>query len=95
MDLLEAIVFPSASFVRSFETMQVNTDDGGVFAGIIRDQDAGQITLALSPEKSMRLPRGNIRHMEPMPVSLMPPGMDQVLTRKELADLITYLEVSQ
>jgi len=33
--------------------------------------------------------------MEPMPVSLMPPGMDQVLTRKELADLITYLEVSQ
>jgi putative heme-binding domain-containing protein len=95
MDLLEAIVFPSASFVRSFETMQVNTDDGGVFAGIIRDQDAGQITLALSPEKSMRVPRGNIRHMEPMPVSLMPPGMDQVLTRKELADLIAYLEASQ
>ncbi|MDP6678309.1 MAG: HEAT repeat domain-containing protein [Verrucomicrobiota bacterium] len=95
MDLLEAIVFPSASFVRSFETMQVNTDDDGVLAGIIRDQDAGQITLALSPEKSMRVPRGNIRHMEPMPVSLMPPGMDQVLTRKELADLIAYLEASQ
>ena len=94
-DLLEAIVFPSASFVRSFETMQVSTDDGGVLAGIIRDQDAGQITLALSPEKNMRVDRGSIRNMEPMPVSLMPAGMNYILSKQELADLIAYLEASR
>jgi putative heme-binding domain-containing protein len=95
MDLLEAIVFPSASFVRSYETMQVSTDDGGVLAGIIRDQDAGQITLALSPEKNMRVERGSIRNMEPMPVSLMPAGMNYILSKQELADLISYLEASR
>ena len=95
MDLLEAIVFPSASFVRSFETMQVSTDDGGVLAGIIRDQDAGQITLALSPEKNMRVERGSIRNVEPMPVSLMPAGMNYILSKQELADLIAYLEASR
>jgi putative heme-binding domain-containing protein len=95
MDLLEAIVFPSASFVRSFETMQLTTDDGGLLAGIIRDQDAGHVTLALSPEKSVRVARGNIRNMEPMPVSLMPAGMNYILSEQELADLIAYLEASR
>jgi len=95
MDLLEAIVFPSASLVRSYETMQLNTRSGGVLAGIIRDRDAGQVTLALSPEKSVRVERGDIRNMEPMPVSLMPAGMNYILTPQELADLITYLEASR
>ena len=95
MDLLEAIVFPSASLVRSYETMQLNTRGGGVLAGIIRDRDAGQVTLALSPEKSVRVERGDIRNMEPIPVSLMPAGMNYILTPQELADLITYLEASR
>jgi len=95
IDLLEAIVFPNVSLVRSFETMQVETRNGRLLAGIVSDQDAGQVTLALSPEKSVRVDRGNILNMEPMHVSLMPPGMEQLLTRQELADLITYLEASR
>jgi putative heme-binding domain-containing protein len=95
MDLLEAIVFPSASFVRSYETMQVSTGDGGVLAGIVSDQDAGQVTLALSPEKSVRVERGNIRNLEPLHVSLMPAGMNTILTQQQLADLIAYLEASR
>ena len=95
MDLLEAIVFPSASFVRSYETMQVSTGDGGVLAGIVSDQDAGQVTLALSPEKSVRVERGNIRNLEPLHVSLMPGGMNTILTQQQLADLIAYLEASR
>jgi len=95
MDLLEAIVFPSASFVRSYETMQVSTGDGGVLAGIVSDQDAGQVTLALSPEKSVRVERGNIRNLEPLHVSLMPGGMNAILTQQQLADLIAYLEASR
>ena len=95
MDLLEAIVYPSASLVRSYETMKVSTGTGDVLAGIIRDQDAGQITLALSPEKIVRVERGNIRKMEPLHLSLMPAGMNYILTPQELADLITYLIASR
>ncbi|HAH99063.1 MAG TPA: dehydrogenase, partial [Verrucomicrobiales bacterium] len=95
LDLLEAIVFPSASFVRSYETMQVSTVDGGELAGIIRNRDKGGVTLALSPDKNMRVDQSNIRNMKPMSVSLMPAGMDQVLNHRELADLIAYLEASR
>ena len=69
--------------------------DGGVLAGIVSDQDAGQVTLALSPEKSVRVERGNIRNLEPLHVSLMPAGMNTILTQQQLADLIAYLEASR
>ena len=95
MDLLEAIVFPSASFVRSYETMQVSTGDDGVLAGIVRDQDAGQVTLALSPEKSVRVERGDIRNMKQLHVSMMPAGMSTILNQQQLADLTAYLEASR
>ena len=74
---------------------RVTTGDGGVLTGIIRDQDAGQVTLALSPEKSERVERGNIENIESLNVSLMPAGMNYILTQQELADLITYLEASR
>jgi len=94
-DLLEAIVFPSASLVRSYETVQVSTGGGDVLAGIIRDQDAGHVSLGISPEKTIRIGRGNIKSIEPLNISLMPPGMDQVLTLQQLGDLIAYLEASR
>ena len=95
MDLLEAIIFPSASLVRSYETMQVSTGGGDVLAGIIRDQGVGHVSLGVSPEKTTRIERGNIRKIEPLNISLMPAGMDQVLTLRELGDLIAYLEASR
>ena len=64
-------------------------------AGIVRDQGAGHVSLGGSPEKTIRIDRGNIKTIEPLNVSLMPAGMDQVLTRQELADLIAYLEASR
>jgi len=95
MDLLEAIVFPGASLVRSYETMQVSLGGGDVLAGIIRDQGAGHVSLGISPEKTTRIERGNIRNIEPLNISLMPAGMDQVLTLQQLSDLIAYLEASR
>ena len=95
MDLLEAIIFPSASLVRSYETMQVSTGGGDVLAGIIRDQGVGHVSLGVSPEKTTRIERANIRNIEPLNISLMPAGMDQVLTLRELGDLIAYLEASR
>ena len=35
-DLLEAVVFPSASFVRSYEPMTISTHSGQVYNGIVR-----------------------------------------------------------
>jgi putative heme-binding domain-containing protein len=81
--------------VRSYETMQVSTGGGDVLAGIVQDQGVGYVSLGVSPEKTIRIERDNIRNIEPLNISLMPVGMDQVLTLQELADLIAYLEASR
>ena len=38
-DLLESILYPSLSFVRSYEPMQIITQDGKTINGVIRDEN--------------------------------------------------------
>lgn len=91
-DLLEAIVFPSVSFVRSYEAVSVVTKDGEVVSGIIRDQNSLSIQLATNATDVKTILRSDIEEMQPSPVSIMPSGFDQQLTPQDLADLIAYLK---
>jgi putative membrane-bound dehydrogenase-like protein len=90
-DLLEAIVFPSASLVRGYEPYRVTTRDGKVYSGVIRRETADAIVLATGPAAEARIPRSAIEEMEPGKVSVMPQGLDTQLSRQELADLVAYL----
>jgi putative heme-binding domain-containing protein len=91
-DLLEAIVFPSASFVRSYEPMIVRLKGGEEVLGILRSENPEMLTLATGPATERRIERASVAEMLPGTTSLMPPGMDQVLTRQELADLLAFLK---
>jgi putative heme-binding domain-containing protein len=91
-DLLEAIAFPSASFVRGYEPMLLKTKAGEQLNGVILNETATHFQLSLGPALERRVPRNDIVEMKPGPVSLMPAGLDRVLTRQELADLIAFLK---
>ena len=91
-DLLEAIVFPSASFVRSFEPIAVATSDGKVFNGLIRGETADELILATGVNQEARVARREIEEMRPSTVSVMPAGLDQQLSPQELADLVAFLK---
>ena len=91
-DLLEAIAFPSASFVRGYEPMLLKTKSGEQLAGVILSETATHFELSLGPALERRVPRSDIVEMKPGPVSLMPAGLDRVLTKQELADLIAFLK---
>lgn len=90
-DLLEAIVLPSASFVRSDEPVVVLTDDGRSFAGIIREETAAEVMLQTSATATERIPRDGIESLQAGTVSLMPKGYDTLLTPQEVADLVAFL----
>jgi putative heme-binding domain-containing protein len=91
-DLLEAIVFPSVSFVRSFESVAVATQDGKVYNGLIRGESADELILATGVNQEARIARREIEEMRPSTVSVMPAGLDQQLTPQELADLVAFLK---
>lgn len=94
-DLLEAILFPSASFVRSYEPVQVRTRRGQVHNGVVKEETPTHLTLTLSATEEVRLARKEVEELHPGKVSIMPAGLDKVLTPQELADLVAFLKACQ
>ncbi len=91
-DLLEAVVYPSASFVRSYEPMSVLTTAGVVHNGIVRKDAPDEVILVTSAKDTVRIPRDEIEEMVPGTVSIMPTGLDEQLSAQDLADLVTFLK---
>jgi len=94
-DLLESIVFPSASFVRSYEPVLVTLKDGKAHNGLIRQDGPDEILLATGINQEVRIARKDIDEIQPSKVSIMPAGLDQQLSGQELADLIVFLKACQ
>jgi putative membrane-bound dehydrogenase-like protein len=91
-DLLESIVYPSASFVRSFEPYLVQTKSDETFSGVLKKDAADEVVLATGPGAEVRIARSNITDIRPGTVSVMPAGLEQQLTKQELADLLAFLK---
>ena len=91
-DLLEAILLPSASFARGFESKMVTTRSGRVYSGVIRGETEKDITLYTSDQKEFRIKRAEIDTMEPSDVSIMPAGLERTLTSDDLRDLLAFLK---
>jgi putative heme-binding domain-containing protein len=91
-DLLESIIYPSSSFVRSYEPMIVATKSGEEHSGVLRRDSPEEIVLATGPEVEVRVPRAEITEMRPGTASLMPQGLEEQLSRQELADLLAFLK---
>ena len=91
-DLLESIVYPSASFVRSYEPVIVLTKSDEEFSGVLRKDAADEIVLATGPNTEVRVARSDIAEMRPGRVSVMPAGLDEQLSRQELSDLVAFLK---
>jgi putative membrane-bound dehydrogenase-like protein len=94
-DLVESIVYPSASFVRSYEPYTVTTKSGDVVGGLLRKDSPEEVILAAGPGAETRIPRREIAEMAPGTVSIMPQGLDALMTKQELADLITFLKTTR
>ncbi len=90
-DLLESILFPSASFVRSFEPVIVSTKDQKTYSGIPKKDAPDEMILILAADKEVHIPRDDIDEIRPGKVSIMPDGLDKQLNPQELADLIAFL----
>ena len=93
-DLLEAIVFPSASFVPGFEIYTATTP-GDRISGVLKSQSRDAVVLVTGPNEVIRIPRSQIKNLSRSNVSLMPEGFDENLTRVELTDLLAFLQAEK
>jgi putative heme-binding domain-containing protein len=91
-DLLEAIIYPSASFARGYRSYSVVTGSGKVHTGLIERQSSNELVLKTRDLKQLRIPTSEIDELVESPVSIMPKGLETVLTENELRDLLAYLQ---
>ncbi len=90
-DLLEAVLYPSASVGQGFETYVIQTSGGQTVTGLVTRRTAAAIFLRTPDQKDIRLATADIEQMKPSPVSIMPGGLENTMTNDQLRDLIAYL----
>lgn len=89
--VLRDIVSPSAALNPDHITYTAEMADGRVYTGILRDGGPGQVILLDASGGQTVLDRGKIESLTPSKTSLMPAGIDKVLSREQMEDLLTFL----
>jgi putative heme-binding domain-containing protein len=91
-DLLESIVFPSASIVRDYESYVVLTVEGRAIAGLVLNESADAIEIQQTNGEKVRLQQSDIERITPSTVSIMPAGLEEALSEADLLDVVKYLQ---
>ncbi len=94
-DLLEAILFPSVRFAQSYQPVRILTTDGQVYNGLITNENANEIDLLIAADKTVRIASDTIEERKTSTVSVMPAGLEEVIGRQDIADLIALLQASK
>ncbi len=89
--LLEAIMFPNARLEQSYQSTRVLTVDGQIYNGLIRRRSGESIELQLNAERLVVIATEDIDRLEPSSVSVMPSGMNELLSLEEISDLMALL----
>lgn len=91
-DLLESIIFPSATLVRQYEPYTLLTTTGRTYSGLVVRDTAESITIQQTVGAPVTVPRTDVDQFLPATVSIMPKGIDEALTPQQIADLVAWLQ---
>jgi len=91
-ELVESILKPDAKIAQGFDTYTFVSDDGKVVTGFVVSESAETLTLRKTDGLSVELIQDDIDERVKQPTSMMPKGVVNNLTLKQLADLIAYLQ---
>jgi putative heme-binding domain-containing protein len=93
-DLLESVVLPSKSVSDQYQAVNIALVDGRVITGrIVNLNGDGMMvnTNMLDPNAMTTVDRKRVEEIVPSPVSMMPEGLLNSLTKDEVLDLMAYL----
>ncbi len=88
--LLESIILPNAKIAEGFQTLVVTMKNGDIQAGIVKGETATDLVLQMPPAPAVTLKKADIKSREAAP-SGMPPNMGDLLTPREIRDLIEFM----
>ncbi|MGH8245395.1 MAG: c-type cytochrome, partial [Gammaproteobacteria bacterium] len=90
--LLEDILNPSKSIQARYTNYVIITRDGKIHDGLIVSETPGTLTLRRSEGPDETFLRANITQIRSSSVSLMPDGLEQDMSARDVSDLIAFLQ---
>lgn len=93
-DILEAIVNPSKAISEQYASFIFSMKNGEIYAGQVAQETNYHYDVIIDPIRGehRQITKTGLAKKELNPVSLMPPGLINVLTKDEVLDLLAYLE---
>ena len=89
--ILESILRPSNLVAPHYQSWQIETADGKVRAGMLVKTELDQYTYLDAKGEMFKVNTRSIVESRPLPTSIMPDGLADLLTDQELRDLLAYL----
>jgi putative membrane-bound dehydrogenase-like protein len=89
--LLKAIIVPNHAISDGYEQWVVERNDGERLVGIISSETPTSITLKSVNGEETTVARSDIASIEEVQGSAMPAGLEEQITRQQMADLLSYL----
>jgi len=93
--LLVNIVDPNREVAPNLQTYLVETTDGEAITGLLLKDSGGSVTLTIGGGSEITLIRAQVRKLTPQGKSLMPEGLEEGLTIKQVADLLEFLSAPE
>jgi putative membrane-bound dehydrogenase-like protein len=87
--LIESVLFPSNIVKTGFETESIQTSDGRVMVGLVRDD--GDYLRVFNATEEVSILKKDIEARRVQKLSIMPEGQEKLLSPGEFVDLVEYL----
>jgi putative heme-binding domain-containing protein len=92
-DILDSILWPSKVVSDQYQAEMFERNDGKIVTGLIVRENATAILVrtADAPDKPVVVTKAQIANRAPSTVSLMPEGLHEGLSQKQIANLLAFV----
>lgn len=93
--LLLHILVPNYEVLPAYQSISISTNDGRSFSGWLVSENENSLTLRTTFGTDESILRRNISSLSNSGLSLMPDGLEQSISKDEMAKLIAYLKAGE
>ncbi|MCH7754453.1 c-type cytochrome [candidate division KSB1 bacterium] len=93
--ILQKIINPDSNIVSGYEEVLIRTKSGRLLVGIVTEENKEELQLIERNENLILVNKEDIQSRVPQKLSMMPSNYHDLLTQKQLNDLLAYLVTLQ
>lgn len=90
--LLHDILDPNAAVDTRYLNHRIETKDGNIFTGIVESETDAELSLLTIGGQQQTIRKDNIKSFSSLGLSLMPEGLESVISEQDMADLLAFLQ---